>query len=49
MDVNDIFFRIKSFLISESLIAHVSMFVDQTQKRIIIEPASVTRVKAESG
>ena len=49
MDVNEIFFRIKSFLIGESLIAHVSMYVDQTQKRIVIEPASPTQVKAESG
>jgi len=49
MDVNEIFFRIKGFLISESLISHVSMFVDQTQKRIIIESAASTRVKAESG
>ena len=49
MDVNEIFFRIKSFLINESLITHVSMYVDQSQKRIVIEPTSSAQVKAESG
>ena len=48
MDVNDIFFRIKNFLINESLISQVAMYVDQTQKRIIIEPSTPAQVKAEA-
>ena len=49
MDINDVFFRIKGFLIGENLISQVSMYVDQAQKRIIIESAASTRVKAEAG
>ena len=51
MDINEIYFHIKSFLIRESLISQIAMFVDQNAKRIVIEPAMPTQfqVKAECG
>ena len=49
MDVNEIYFRIKEFLIGANLHSQVSMFIDETRKRVVIEPAAPTQVKAESG
>jgi len=46
MELNDIYFRIKGFLIREDIINHVSMYVDQT--RIVIEAATpIAHIKAE--
>ena len=49
MDLNQIFFQVKGFLIRQELVGHVSMYLDQSSKRIVIELAGQFPVKAECG